>query len=381
MLLQGFIRFLLLTVFIMIFSFVRAQYDPSIKIQDSNIKRNIRSIGLGIQHGFIFAHSPEVENTKGSNPTGVELIFSWQRNDAQIWNLCNCYPRKGLLLSYYDYDNEILGKSFSAAYFLEPTYKLGKDVFFSFKGSAGLSYLTNPFDSIHNPTNRSYSTSISMYLIVGLGLWFRISDHWWLNLSANYQHESNGAIKQPNKGINWPTVGAAINYQLNPSPYFTGTRRKDKFWKNYSMRWDVGLFGLPKKGFDENGESKRLPLVGLALQGARQVGRINMITLGAEVYWDESLNAQLKKDSINASPVKAGILAGHEFILGKFLFSQRLGFYVFDQTPYYNNLYHRWGVQYRITRYLGIGFNLQAHMQVADFVDLRILYTFQRKYK
>ena len=381
MLLQWFIRFLLLTAFIMSFSFVRAQYDPSNKKQDSTTKRNIRSIGLGVQHGFIFAHSPEVENTKGANPTGVELIFSWQRNDAQIWNLCNCYPRKGLLLSYYDYDNEILGKSFSAAYFLEPTYKLGKDVFFSFKGSAGLSYLTNPFDSIHNPTNRSYSTSISMYLIVGLGLWFRISDHWWLNLSANYQHESNGAIKQPNKGINWPTVGAAINYQLNPSPYFTGTRRKDKFWKNYSMRWDAGLFGLPKKGFDENGESKRLPLIGLAFQGAKQVGRINMITLGAEVYRDESLNAQLKKDSINASPVKAGILAGHEFILGKFLFSQRLGFYVFDQTPYYNNLYHRWGVQYRVTRYLGIGFNLQAHMQVADFVDLRILYTFQKKYK
>ena len=29
------------------------------------------SIGTGIQHGFIFAHSAAVENTRGSRPTGV----------------------------------------------------------------------------------------------------------------------------------------------------------------------------------------------------------------------------------------------------------------------------------------------------------------------
>ncbi len=105
---------------------------------------NMFSVGLGLQHGFIFAHSPRVENTKGSNPTGVELILSWQRNDPLIWNLCNCYPRKGFLFSYYDYDNKVLGKGITAAYFLEPVYKLGRNTFFSFRGSAGLSYLTRP---------------------------------------------------------------------------------------------------------------------------------------------------------------------------------------------------------------------------------------------
>ena len=173
--------------------------------------RDMFSAGAGVQHGFIFAHSEAVENTKGSNPTGVEVVLSWQRNDSTIWSLCNCYPRKGLLLSYYDYDNQVLGKSATAAYFLEPSYRLSKGAFFSFKGAAGFSYLTNPFDSLKNPGNMSYSTRINGYLLLGVGLWFRLGRQWWLNTSANYQHESNGGLKEPNKGINWPTAGLATS--------------------------------------------------------------------------------------------------------------------------------------------------------------------------
>ncbi len=102
-----------------------AQTDSVVKMQSTG-KSNLFSTGLGVQHGFIFAHSQNVQNTKGSHPTGIEVIFSWQRNDASVWALCNCYPRKGLLLAYYDYDNVILGKSFTAAYFLEPVYQQGR---------------------------------------------------------------------------------------------------------------------------------------------------------------------------------------------------------------------------------------------------------------
>lgn len=122
-----------------------------------------------------------------------------------------------------------------------------------------------------------------------------------------------------------------------------------------------------------------MPLIGLSAQAAKQVGRINALTLGTEIYRDEQLRVRLKKDSIKASPVKAGILFGHEFLLGKFLFSQRLGLYVFDQTPYYDQLYHRWGIQYQVSRHFRAGFNLLAHRHVADFIDLRIMYAIQKR--
>jgi Lipid A 3-O-deacylase (PagL) len=337
------------------------------------------STGVSFQYGFIFAHSEAVENTKGSYPMGTEIIFSWQRNDSAMWNLCNCYPRKGLLMSYFNYDNEVLGHSFTAAYFLEPTYKIGKNTFFSFRIAGGLSYLTNPFDTIYHPNNRSYSTRINAYLLFGLGVWFRLDDHWWLNPSINYNHESNGGMKQPNSGINWPTAGLALSFQKNPRPYFTGTRYNEKYWRSNSIRWDIGLFGTARRVLDKNGDSKRLPLVGLLLQGGKQVGRINVLTLGTEIFADRGLHFEFRRDSLEASSMKVGILAGHEFILGNFLFSQRLGLYVFDQTPHFDQLYHRWGLLYRVNNNLGVGVSLSAHRHIADFSDLRVTYTFQKK--
>ena len=342
-----------------------AQTDSSGRLIKPYKEPNLFSIGAGYQRGFILAHSEAVQNTKGSNPTGVELILSWKRNDPAVWDLCNCYPRKGLLLTYHEYDNAILGQGLSAAYFLEPTYRLSKNLFFAFKAASGLSYLTNPFDSIKNPANQSYSTDLSVYLTVGLGLWFQLNPHWWINSSINYQHISNGGLRQPNKGINWPTAGFALSYQKATRPFYTGARMKEKFWKEYSLRWDAGVFAIARRVLDANGNSSRLPLVGFNVQTSKQIGRINAITLGFEIYRDEVLRIQLKRDSLQASSVKAGILFGHEFLLGKFLFSQRLGLYVFDQTPYYDQLYHRWGLQYRINRQFGVGFSLQAHRHVA----------------
>ena len=357
---------------------VLAQENDSLTVSISKRPANIFSIGFGIQHGFIFAHSRAVQNSKGANPSGIELSLGWQSNDPETWDLCNCFPKQGLLLVFYDYDVRLLGKSFGTAYFLEPVYKLGKKTFFSFRGVAGLAYLSNPFDSVHNPTNQSYSSAVGGYLLVGIGLSYLINKQWWLNTTINYQHISNGGLRQPNKGINWPTAGISVIYQKNPRPYYKAPRSKEKFWEDHSPRWDIGVFGIAKRGTDENGNSHRMPLIGGTIQAGKQVGRINMLTLGAELYGDKSLSMQLKRDSIDASALRAGLLIGHEFLLGKFVFSQRLGVYIFNQTPYYDLIYHRWGIHYFMNKHLGIGMQLKAHRHVADFVDLRITYSWQK---
>jgi len=358
-----------------------AQTDSTAAKVITKKQKPLFSVGLGIQHGFIFAHSVEVQNTRGARPTGLEAILAWQRNDPATFALCNCYPRQGLLLAYYDYDVSLLGKSATAAYFLEPTYRLGDRVFLSFKGAAGVSYLNNPYDSIDNPGNQSYSTHLSAYLLVGVGVWVQLSDRWWINPGINYQHISNGGKRQPNKGINWPTAGLAVSYHPTSRPWYSGTRTTEKFWRDYSPRYDIALLGTLRRGYNEAGDRERYPVAGLAIQAGKQVGRLNMLTFGAEAYHDEELQDKLNKEGLNASPVKAGLLLGHEFLLGRFQFGQGLGVYVFDQTPYYDRIFHRWGLQYRINRHFSAGFNLLAHRQVAEFVDFRLAYTFQKRHE
>jgi hypothetical protein len=375
-------RFPLLALFISLLLCrldVSAQED-SIAASDTKLKRKeVFSLGLGLQHGFIFAHSEEVENTKGSQPTGLEGIISWQRVDSAVWSLCHCYPRSGLMLSYYDYDNRVLGKSVTLATFLEPTYRISKRTSFSFKGAMGLSYLTHPFDSIKNPANRSYSTKVNGYLLVGVGAWVQVGKQWWLNPSVNYQHISNGGMREPNKGINWPTAGLVLSYQKAALPYYRSRHSSVKFWKTQPLRYDIALFGTARRNVNERGKSERMPLLGVGIGVAKQVGRINMITGGIEASRDEELRTELQKDSLQASAILVSALAGHEFLLGKFLFSQQLGFYVFNQTPYYDRLYHRWTFTYKPGQRLAVGFSLKAHRHVADYLDLRIRYFLQGK--
>ena len=368
--------FLLQTTFAQ--SNLQAQHE-SIQDLDSGRRRALFSMGAGLQHGFIFAHSPEVENTKGAHPTGIEFIISWQQNDKTSWNLCNCFPRKGLLVAYYDFDTKVLGKGGAVAYFLEPVYRINRKTFFSLRGATGFSYLSNPYDSIRNPTNRSYSTHISGYLLLGGGMWFQLTRHWWTNITLNYQHTSNGGFRQPNKGINWPTAGVSFHYYTKPETYYKRPRSTDKFWKGKSIRWDAGVFGVAKKESDKYGKSHRLPLLGVYMQGSKQVGRINALTGGMEVFHDRALIMRMERDTIEGSATRAGLLAGHEFILGKFSFSQRLGVYLYHNTPYFTRLYHRWGIHYYMNKHLGIGFHLNAHKHVAEVLDLRLSYSWRSK--
>lgn len=189
--------------------------------------------------------------------------------------------------------------------------------------------------------------------------------------------EKPRGLRQLNKGINWPIAGLSLVYQKNPRPYYEVPRSKEKFWKDYSLRCDLAVFGIAKRRSTEDGYNRRMPLIGGGIQAAKQVSRINMLTMGAEVYDDKSLRMQIKRDSIQASAVRSGLMIGHEFLLGRFLFSQRLGFYVFNQTPYYDRVFHRWGLHYFVNKNFVIGIQLEAQRHVADLVDLRLTYSWR----
>jgi hypothetical protein len=349
-------------------------------VRDSGAsQKKVFGFSAGVNSGFVIVHSKDVAFTKGSRPLGIELGASWQRNDSQSVNICNCYPKKGVVFNYYNMGNEHLGKLFSAAYFLEPVYRINRSMMFSFKAVVGLVYGTNPYDSILNPINHAYSLPVSAYLMLGAGIYFRINDHLSLNTSLNFNHASNGGMKLPNKGIDWPTAGLTLNYQMHAVNYYSGKRSKSKDWKTNSIRWDAGLFGIVNKQLDENHNERFFPLIGVEFSGSRQIGNLNALNLGTEIFYDPGHAMEVKvNQAVIANPVRAGVLFGHEFLLGKFIFSQKLGYYYFSEMPY-ERFYHRWALGYRITRHWGAGFSLLAHKQVADFFNVKVTYSLQKR--
>jgi len=343
-----------------------------------------RVFALRLHYGVIYAHTKYVENTAGAHPRGFEFEVSKQHTDKALWEYYRCYPRMGLLFSYYDFNTPILGKSFSASYFIEPNYRLGNRASFFIRAAAGLSYLTNPHDSIKNPANQSYSLPVNAFLSLGAGFNYNIAPHLALSVMASFQHNSNGGFQLPNHGVNYPTASLGIRYSVNSNAYPVYPKEQVHNYSNSKIQYDAGMYYSPKSGYKYAWVSQRKYLLGGFVQASKRVNTLDAVTVSLEAYHDEGL-ASIKKIIGDKTPSNlVGLMVGHEFIFRRILFSTQLGYYIYKDTKTFSQLYaqefpalyHRWGLRYKLNTHWYAGFNMLVHKQVADFIDVRLQYRF-----
>ncbi len=337
-------------------------------------QKPINSIGLSAYYGYIFVHSPQVQKTEGARPRGVSVDWIWQLIDEKTWNTCNCYPRMGLSVSYFNFDNEYLGYGITPSYFIEPSFRIYKQLQFALRGSLGLSYLSNPYDPVTNPNNQSYSLPITGFLGISGGINLKITSRLNFSTAANFYHLSNGGISDPNKGIDWPTIRVGLDYALTN----TEIPRREKIKKDYSkipIRKEV--YALLSGRNAANGEKTKYLIYGIGAGISKQVSGINALVAGIEWHHDLAAEEILKQQSKLAYDGRfGGLLGGNEFILGQFLFSQQLGYYWYTNNPDYPSFYQRYGLIYRTNNHLGLGINFKAHAEHAHFLDARVVWSF-----
>jgi hypothetical protein len=330
-----------------------------------------KHISANAYYGFIFAHNKDVENTAGSKPFGLSLELSKLKFDSASYNTARCYPKTGINFIYFNYDNAILGHSLTCAYFIEPSFLLSKLIMFAPRGSLGLSYLTNPHHSVHNPGNNSYSLTISVFLQLGLSIQYRITSKTALLFSASYLHVSNGGLKIPNRGINWPAASLGLSYRMNSAEF---QRQKYSPAKRFNAhnKVEFGVYSSVKTLEDHEG--KVFPVPGFCLSYYRRINNLHSVGIIADVHEDQSLAAQQKKRNESTHSVFPSLAIGHEYLLGKINFWQQIGYYVVAPDERFINWYHRWGLSYNLTKQLNIGVGIKAHAHVAHFADLRFAY-------
>jgi hypothetical protein len=342
--------------------------SSSIFLHAQKTQQNV--VGFKIHYGSIFIHTSAVKNVAGAKPYGAELEFSKQPMDTASFNKCNCFARNGVALSYFNFDTKILGSGAMVSYFIEPAYRLNKNLQLNVRGAAGLTYVSNPYDALKNPENKNYTTHINPYLQAGIGLGYNLNKNIKMQLMGNFQHFSNGAFKEPNRGVNWITGSVGILYygQNTALPDYPRLRKPIIDKKIYT---DAGILYVPKQGYNSKAMAQSKYIYGGFMQLTKQYGRISALTGGIEAYYNK-----LENQTGEASRWIAGIHAGHVFIFGKVRFSQQIGFHIYKKTSEVDNFYIRYGLLYRITNHLLAGISLKAHQDNADFTDFRIMYRF-----
>jgi hypothetical protein len=333
-------------------------------------------IQLNYQYGFLIPHANEVLNVAGKHPQSLKLYFGWQLNSKEVWDDCNCFPRLGFFLEYFDTDfEEVLGQGYSLAGNFAYFFGIPATYNFIIQGEAGLTYLTKPHDKESHPENYSYSTHWNYILAVGLGLNIRTGRHLELQFLVNMNHKSNAALLEPNGGVNYVALNLAAGYIPNPvsfepmkhpDPYLTSEKKK---------RWDFTLFGgISSMPYPKPGQA---PMYGINVIRSIQVARILALTGGAEL----EVNGRAKKlmeqyyTNDDKSFLRGSLQFGLEFLMGKTIFSAQLGVYVYREFVEKDDIYQRYNLVYRFFDHIYAGFSFKSYRNFADYLSLRLTYS------
>lgn len=301
------------------------------------------------------------------------MNFAWHYSDPKSQSYCNCFPRLGISAMYINFDNpDILGQGFSLSAFVEPFIPLGENINISFRFLAGAVYLNNVYNPVSNPENLFYSTNFSYLLSINPILNFQIFKNWNFRIGGNYNHISNGGNTHPNKGINFPTVSIGLDYSVKP-PDFSRKLKTELTQSRDKNSFRFILLGTAKLPFGE--QRKRKILYGSSFIYGHGISRLSRLTVGLEYVNDGALKTELQKvDGNIPDHQRFSALAGHDLVIGRFIFSQQLGVYIYSPVKPMDPVFQRWGLDYYISEKFFIGTNLKAHRHVADFLDFRIGY-------
>jgi len=356
---------------LILFCFFSIMYSHAQETEDSTSRYFL--IGARYNYGVVFRHSQAMAKETQTNPMGFQLDAAWHYKSQDARDYCNCYPKLGLSLYYWDYRKpEILGHGLTLLAFAEPFFNAQNRVGISLRVGLGINYQDQPYDSVDNPLNIAYSTHFAFAALINLSANIRVSDHVKLVLAANYNHISNGGVKLPNKGLNYPSFSAGIDYSFKKAS-FKKIKSGEKDEVAFKKRWrkDVGTY----LGFRGITDDENLYYVfGVYGQFAWQFARLSALPMGLDYVFDR---AELARSRIYSSispqaANKLSLYTGYDYLLGKLVLAFNLGMYLYNPDRTSVLLYQRYMVRVKVFKIMYAGLSLKAHGHIAEFFDVRI---------
>ncbi|WP_430816692.1 acyloxyacyl hydrolase [Carboxylicivirga sp. RSCT41] len=317
--------------------------------------------GVSLYYGKFQVHTSTLYPYNGTNPYGIELEISQFLLTDNIRESFGTYIKWGAGLNYINFDHKDLGFSVTGLGYIEPFMKSRGHWRYSLKIGGGLAYMSNPYDELNNPQNLTYSTNLAFPLFGGFSAYYFINNQLAIKATASFQHISNGGIKQPNLGINYPVIALGMeftnqNYMIPPNKKL---QRYDK-----EKRFDI-LAGYSLK--EDTTNTNNQSVITLFINRSWQVSRINALTISGMFEFQQLQDFEKEIDQWSIAP-----LFGHEFLLGRLRFGQQIGPYIIKGAEAPNALFQNYYLRYKINAYLMTGINLKAHGRVADYLSFQL---------
>jgi hypothetical protein len=333
-------------------------------------------LGKSLYYGNIIAHSKDIAALATAKPFGASFSVAWQNNKQVATESSPIRAKRGFRFAYTHFGNaQQLGEAYQITAFTEPFIGSSRKLFLSFPLDAGASYLTKIYHPIYNPENLFFGSAISFYLGVGAQLNYRFGKQSLANIGVSYQHISNGGIKAPNKGMNYPSLSASYCYylsqanwqRLNPSSANAGPA-------NHLLR--LFLFGSFKTVPNPD---LLVPMGGAQILYARSLNTWHHLIFGSELLHNTFKKEWLKRQEIEVNPWEMSVQAGYELRIGKTSLILLMGADALNKNRLNTLLYQRYALVQKLGNRFLLAGTLKANGHVADIFDLRLGYQISQK--
>ena len=138
---------------------------------------------------------------------------------------------------------------------------------------------------------------------------------------------------------------------------------------------------LTVKILEEEGvfSEKTLFIYGFHFIVSKQLRTYYALNLGSEMIFDGYIRETIRREKTDLDYKRIALTAGQDFLLGKVIFSQYLGFYVYSPYKARNPIYQKYQLAYKFTPFLIAGIYMKAHMQVADMMGISLSYVIHKR--
>lgn len=327
-------------------------------------------------YGWVWKHRKTIEGLPDAYPKGIELNFGWQTTGKKAWHQLHNYPRWGFQFLYYNLDNpEQLGHGFYITPYLDlfalkrPKHEL------YFKIGTGIAFFTKYYNEQTNPHNTLISSPVNMSGLFSINYRYLITDHWSVLFGFNFNHASNGSLRQPNLGINVPSLQLGTHYTFHPERMVFTKQELPEYKKNWSWFNNVS-FSTKQSPSEPLNDVNYLALT-FSSQVGKRLTRKSMVVAGLDGCYDESLNHTLQDNAdyrAGKYPIwRFAALAGYEFILTeKTHIVMQNAFYLYDPYSLDVPVYQRYGFRFMPFKHFYGAYYLKTHLGKADFWEFAV---------
>ncbi len=332
-------------------------------------------VALAPQAGFLWQHNDEIKHL-GCHPVGLWASVAPARWAAAPGLGAYANGRFGLSVGWLNFRRAELGHALPVLVYFENAAPATRTWSLFYRISAGVTWLSAPFELDRNPLNTAYSAPLTWAMQGRIGFERRTSGGFW-QVGANLTHFSNGGFRLPNLGLNLPAAFVAYGLGIPTQRPYYAVADTAPLPSRHHLDVTAGFGGHSVQTWPA-----RLYASGLGRLAYRYgYARNADLALGLDVIHQGSLAEARQVLGRPGAPIaRLAITAGHEWYLSRQVaLSTHLGYYLYNQLPVDKPFYQRYGFRFAARRKLSPAVWLRAHAGKADLIEYALTYTLPLK--